>query len=81
MGRSRNNGKYHTPSFCNVTQILFVHMSQDNEVMQKVMVEGLSALTITEVSALLAHVGMKTFIKALAEEEVGNNGFARVVST
>ena len=56
-------------------------MSQDNEVMQKVMVEGLSALTITEVSALLAHVGMKTFIKALAEEEVGNNGFARVVST
>ena len=56
-------------------------MSQDNEVMQKVVAEGLSALTITEVSALLAHVGMKTFIKAFAEEEVGNNGLVRVELT
>ena len=49
---------------------LFHSWSQDNPVMRKVVAEGLSSLTIAEVSALLVCVGMGAFVDAFAEEEV-----------
>ena len=38
--------------------------------MQKVVEEGLVALTPAEVSQLLTHVGLQTFVKAFTENEV-----------